>query len=73
MRTTTSVTAPVSREYGGCRLAARHASYWHAVPHDFASQTLCGLRLDGSGLSESNTTNEMTMHPACAAAYAGSL
>lgn len=51
----------------GYHLAARNADYWHGA-HDFASTTLCGMPLDGSGLSEGNVTSAMREHPACAQA-----
>jgi hypothetical protein len=48
----------------GCRMAVNHADYWHAA-RDFAPATLCGLPLEGSGLSELRVTNGMTPHTAC--------
>lgn len=46
------ITTDRTESYRGCRLAARHGDYWHAVSHDFASETLCGIRIPGSGLTE---------------------
>ncbi len=56
-----------SAHYGGCRLATPAGDYWHAVPHDFASRTLCGITLAGTSLSEGNMARAMC--PACAEAH----
>jgi hypothetical protein len=45
-------------------LAANFADFWHAA-HDFASATLCGLPLAGSGMNEGRVTNSMRPCPAC--------
>lgn len=49
----------------GCRLAANHADFWHGA-HDFASVTLCGLPLAGSGMNEDRVTSRMRECPGCA-------
>lgn len=49
----------------GCRLAARHGSFWHGA-HDFARTTLCGLPLAGSGMNEDRVTASMRECPGCA-------
>jgi len=54
--------------WDGCQLAAPHADYWHAA-HDFASSTLCGIALAGSGLSE-RYDGKRAMCPACQRALA---
>lgn len=53
------------RAWRGCMLAAKFASYYHDA-HDFASITLCGMRLAGSGLSESHVTSAMRECADCA-------
>ncbi len=52
----------------GCRVATANASYWHAA-YDFATRTLCGVRLTGMG--EHRVTNGQEMCRRCAAAWAG--
>lgn len=54
--------------YQGCRLAAPNASYWHAVAHDYANSTLCGIALADSLLREDYTPRDPC--PRCSAALA---
>ncbi len=53
----------------GCRVATANASYWHAA-YDFATRTLCGVRLT-PGMGEHRVGTAMEMCPQCRAAYAG--
>lgn len=55
--------------WGGCRLAANHADFWHAAK-DFASQTLCGITLTpATGIAEHRVTANMTECRACQNAH----
>lgn len=54
-------------QWGGCQLAVASGDFWHAA-HDFADQTLCGIALGGSGMTE-RYDGRRTMCRACERAH----